>query len=185
MVCAVDFCTTTARLGDYCRRHATDLERGRPFRLPVLTPDPEELAALEGQRLVNYLMRFTVKAGNGCRLWRGASDGAGYACVTMPGGSVQRTYRVVVEAVTGPIPPGYTVHHKCAARRCVNPDHLERSDARANIGEMLARRGFLRYIGELRDALAEHDPDHWLLASRVRVDTFDGTPDSPREPSVT
>lgn len=92
------------------------------------------------------------------------------------------THRIVVAAISGPIPPGYTAHHKCAVRRCINPKHLERSDQRANIGEMLARRAFLLYIDHLRAALREHSPDHWLLAPRV--DTFDGTPTPKEQPLV-
>ena len=34
-------------------------------------------------------------------------------------------YRVLYEALRGPIPPGMVAHHKCENPRCVNPWHIE------------------------------------------------------------
>lgn len=130
-------------------------------------------------------MRYTTKNPiNRCRDWMGARDGAGYACVSMRDTNgeriARRVYRVIVEALSGPIPPGYHVHHTCGNPSCVNPDHLQRSDARSNIGEMLTRMSYVRYIAALRAALTELDPSHPLLTPRI--DTYDGTVPT-KEPS--
>lgn len=170
--CEVEGCTTPPRRQNpsLCQRHATDAALGRPFRPPLRSPDTATVSSLSGLPLVLYLLRFTEEAGLGCLEWTGGADGAGYSCVSLvdeDGRHVRRVYRVILEALTGPIPPGYHVHHSCANPRCINPEHLERSDARANVGEMLERRGYVEYIRQLRDALAEYAPDHPLLASRV------------------
>ncbi len=42
-------------------------------------------------------------------------------------GGVGDTYahRAALEAVNGPIPAGFHVHHRCCQRDCVNPAHLQ------------------------------------------------------------
>lgn len=142
-------------------------------------PDLDVAWSFRGsQRLVNYLMKFTVKDHTtGCRMWTGWTDGNGYSCMAWRRADgtrqVVRTYRLIVETITGPIPEGYTVHHTCGRVGCVSPNHLERSDQRANVGEMLARNGFLRYIAALRDVVRKYSPAHPILAERA--DTYDGS----------
>lgn len=54
-------------------------------------------------------------------------------------------------------------HHKCANRRCVNPDHLQAVTEENNSAEMFARKGYIRRIKKLEEALAQLDPNHSLL----------------------
>ena len=128
---------------------------GMPGRLQ----GTEQLAAL--------LSRTDRDKNQGCWLWTGALDSGGYASFTETKlgqkKAMVRIHRRVAELASGPIPAGYQVHHKCAIRRCINPDHLERTDARSNIGEMLARNAFLTRISLLEDALRELDPRHPAL----------------------
>lgn len=148
-------------------------------------PKPSSRIAWEyrgTQKLVNYLMCFTTKnEETGCRLWTGAMNSSGRPCITWYRDDGTRTvayvYRLIVEAISGPIPPGYTVHHRCANARCISPNHLERSDQRSNIGEMLARQGFLRYIDALRTVVRALAPGHPLIAARA--DIYDGSPARP------
>lgn len=48
----------------------------------------------------------------------------GYA-VRRVGAKTLPAHRVEWEAVNGPIPKDYELHHKCENRGCVNPDHLQ------------------------------------------------------------
>lgn len=45
--------------------------------------------------------------------------------VTVRRGLVQAVYRVVYEALVGPIPDGFDLHHTCERPRCVFLGHLE------------------------------------------------------------
>ncbi|MDN5919384.1 MAG: HNH endonuclease [Pseudonocardia sp.] len=49
----------------------------------------------------------------------------------------------------GAIPDGQYVHHRCANRMCVNPDHLQLTTARENTAEMLRRRYYEARIAAL------------------------------------
>lgn len=134
-------------------------------------PDPPtlgEVMDMPPQRALNRILTNTVKdSDTGCRLWLGSHNNHGYP-------RMGRTYvhRIVVELVSGPIPEGYHVHHKCGNSSCVSPNHLERSDARQNIGEMLVRKSYERYIEALREVVRELSPGHPVLAERA--ETFEG-----------
>lgn len=58
-------------------------------------------------------------------------------------------HRLVYEGVYGDLPKGSHVHHKCANRYCVNPDHLQRASAAENTLEMIARRDYEAQIHAL------------------------------------
>jgi len=73
-------------------------------------------------------------------------------------------HRAVVEASYGRPLGSQHAHHKCANRRCVNPDHLQPVTHRENAAEMLARQSLLSRIAELEEALRETSPHHPLLA---------------------
>lgn len=76
---------------------------------------------------------------DGCRLWTGPVNHAGYPVVRIPGHSTTGAYRAVYEWANGPIPDGMQVEHACHSanvetctdgstclhRRCVQPAHLE------------------------------------------------------------
>jgi len=155
--------------GKHCLRHIAN-----PDARPLKSPKVSVAWKLRGTpALINYLFRFTEKdPQTRCRVWLGGRDGNGYSCLSWyrEDGSrtVAKVYRLVVEALSGPIPPGYHVHHRCANRQCINPDHLERSDARQNIGEMLVRVGYERYIEALRNVIRELSPGHPVLAETPR-----------------
>jgi hypothetical protein len=55
-----------------------------------------------------------------CILWTGYVDPNGYG--KLNGGGL--AHREAYELYVGPVPPGAEVTHRCAARACVNPDHL-------------------------------------------------------------
>lgn len=72
-------------------------------------------------------MYRTSETPNGCWVWRGSTDRAGYGEIGLGGdkGGTRKVHRVAWEELVGPIPPGFTIDHLCRNTACVNPEHLE------------------------------------------------------------
>lgn len=58
---------------------------------------------------------MTLKT-EGCWLYAGARTIDGYAC--------NQAHQRMWESVNGPLPAGNELHHLCAVKYCVRPDHL-------------------------------------------------------------
>lgn len=71
-----------------------------------------------------HLHGRTVTGPNGCLLWTGSLDRAGYGRVLIDG-RYRPAHRVIYELSRGPIPEGLVLDHLCRTPRCVNPEHLE------------------------------------------------------------
>lgn len=67
-------------------------------------------------------MATRVAIVDGCWVWRGVKDRAGYGRVGRRG---RAAHRVSYELHRGPIPAGLELDHLCRNRACVNPAHLE------------------------------------------------------------
>ena len=69
-----------------------------------------------------------VEKSDGCWLWLGGLNPAGYGRFGVDGVTVY-AHRFAYELLVGPIPEGLTIDHVkergCTSRACVNPDHLE------------------------------------------------------------
>lgn len=61
---------------------------------------------------------------DGCWLWAGSTNKAGYS-KTWFRGKKDYGHRVVYTLLVGEIPEGLVIDHLCAVTSCVNPDHLE------------------------------------------------------------
>jgi hypothetical protein len=70
------------------------------------------------------MARIEVSSASGCWLWTGCVDSFGYGKVSVPGGNVDRTHRVMWRAHRGEIPKPLCVLHTCDVPRCCNPAHL-------------------------------------------------------------
>lgn len=86
----------------------------RAFGCTTLT-NPDELDRL---RMGGWIK----ESPDGCILWTGVRNNAGYGLMPSGGGMA---HRYVYEATVGPLLTKCFVHHKCENKRCVNPDHLE------------------------------------------------------------
>ncbi len=61
---------------------------------------------------------------NGCWLWQGGLDGAGYGILWIKGHLV-KAHRIAYERLVGPIAYGLECDHLCRVRNCANPLHVE------------------------------------------------------------
>jgi hypothetical protein len=59
-----------------------------------------------------------------CWLWTRATNNAGYSFFKL-GRKMVTGHRFAWTVTNGPIPAGSQIDHKCRARLCVNPDHLQ------------------------------------------------------------
>lgn len=62
---------------------------------------------------------------NGCRIWQGAIDCAGYGRFGLTGTRTVLAHRFSYELTRAPVLDGQCVHHRCKSRACVEPDHLQ------------------------------------------------------------
>lgn len=69
------------------------------------------------------LERDTEDLPNGCKVWTGAINSAGYGLITV-NGKVTRAHRYAWERVNGSIPEGMLIDHICHNRACVEVTHL-------------------------------------------------------------
>jgi hypothetical protein len=76
--------------------------------------------------------RLVLDPETGCWNWQGATNGAGYGCVSFGGRQGLFVHRVVLEHTRG-IPEGLVVDHLCRNPLCANPEHLEAVTHRENI----------------------------------------------------
>lgn len=82
--------------------------------------------------------RFDAKvfrSPDGCWLWTGFVDKAGYARLRAGGRDTPVLYahRYSYERFVGPVPQGLLLDHLCRTRHCVNPAHLEAVTQRENV----------------------------------------------------
>lgn len=73
-----------------------------------------------------------VAIDNGCWVWQGACDPAGYGRISYLGGS-RYVHRVAYQLFVGRIADGTELDHLCRNRACCNPKHLEAVTHRVNL----------------------------------------------------
>lgn len=92
--------------------------------------------------------KVAVDLATGCWLWTAALDKDGYAIVRVrrADGSwtCRKAHRVLFEHHVGPIPAKHELDHKCGARRCVRPEHVE-----PVLGAVNKQRIYARWLGEV------------------------------------
>jgi hypothetical protein len=79
-----------------------------------------------------------VKRGDGCWLWTGALNDAGYGRIRL-GKTRTRAHRVAWIVTYGPIPDGLFVCHKCDQPLCCRPDHLWLGSHADNMADCYAK----------------------------------------------
>lgn len=147
-VCTGPECNRKFAYGDpgLCRAHKRQAKRGLPLtKLPVRMYAPAE------DRL-HAKSRLDMESE--CIIFTGAIRSDGYGEIKVDG-KVLRAHRAAYELKNGPIPEGLSIHHTCANRTCINPDHLQAVTERDNTAEMLERNYYLKRIKQLEAEVAK------------------------------
>lgn len=188
-ICSIEGCDRQHRANGYCSSHRSAWYRANkapvskecrwcasPFldsarssycssecrRFNRLNPLRFALIYLDDAGVLDALERTTVRSGE-CWIWNSAKTAGGYPSFgTTPLLKGALAHRLVAERFHGDL-LGQPVHHTCANRACLNPEHLQPISSRENTAEMQERTFYLRRIAELEAALSEQNPGHPLL----------------------
>jgi hypothetical protein len=138
--CKTDGCQSrwlSKKVG-YCARHSKD--PNAPIGYVTRVGTAWDTDRLKQQVTVNEA---------GCWVWQGSTArGYGQVDAWVDGSRIKSAHRLSYVLANGEIEEGMQVHHKCAIRLCVNPDHLQLVTLESNIAEMHQRNKFLKQIGE-------------------------------------
>jgi hypothetical protein len=100
-----------------------------------------------------------LEPNSGCWLWIGSQNSHGYGQLWL-GGRLRRAHRVSYELHKGPIPEGLELHHRCRAKFCVNPEHLEPVNRRQHVQIGMATLGRWGPIPGKRELLEDGTSRH-------------------------
>lgn len=97
--------------------------------------------------LSTLMAHTTIK--DECLFWKGKTTSSNYGHCTISGQQI--VVHRVVYALTNQkdVSSIAQVHHKCANRKCINPDHLQEVSNRENMAEMMERTYYLKRIAQL------------------------------------
>ena len=141
-ICSVRGCVNKHEAQGYCDKHYHRLRRyGNPkTKLCKSYPRTEDLG-----EYLSYRVEFHDE---GCWPWIGNSF-AGYGRGVFLGES-KPAHRWAYQHWVGPIDEHAEIHHRCANRLCVNPDHLQMVSGAENRAEMRERKAFKHEIASLK-----------------------------------
>ena len=88
-----------------------------------------------------------------CLVWQ-AGKNQGYGILSHKR-KLLKAHRVAYQVHVGFLEEGSIVHHVCANRACVNPQHLQQVSPTNNVAEMLERQYYISRIAELEKELAD------------------------------
>lgn len=149
--CVVEGCDRLAvhKRGKYiglCVGHRSQVQRGYA---EIDNLKPMRRKPYSKPRTGPVLDRFfqKVEKTETCWNWTGGTI-RGYGSVSIDG-RTRRAHRVSYELLVGPLSPGTVIHHTCANRRCVNPEHLQQITYHENTAEMIERHTYQNKIAEL------------------------------------
>jgi len=135
----------------FCGHHCQAVKRARDQRAAI-----KRLTAAEKRELLKERILRRINKVDGCWIWTGCLDQAGYGDMTFLGKSL-RVHRAAYAAWNGKIPKGKFVCHTCDLPACCNPDHLflgsplaNRRDA-AKKGRFDSCRGENHYYSKLKN----------------------------------
>lgn len=103
-----------------------------------------------------------------CWNWTGALNHNGYGHVRVKG-KTYRVHRFIYQLLSGEIPKGKLVCHRCDNRKCINPDHLFLGSHNENMADMIrkGRRSTAPVRGRARQTHCKWG--HELSGSNVSI----------------
>lgn len=141
-LCDYSKCRKPAVTRALCDGHYRQVLQGRPLApLGTTSRRPKDVKT-------RILSKVRKSRSNGCWIWQGSRTSNGYGQIYVSG-RIKVVHRVAYQEWVGEIGED-TVHHKCARRLCVNPEHLQRVTLRENIAEMHARKSLERTVSSLQ-----------------------------------
>jgi hypothetical protein len=148
-------------------------QKGKGIDTPLAARSPqvrvlhEAYHAGDWDGMLAALEALSVKTATGCWVWQRGLNQYGYGQFSVRKGSRRST--VAAHRLTGMalsrrrLLTSEVVHHTCARKDCVGPEHLQVVTNEENIAEMLERNGYLGRITALEEALRSLAPEHLLL----------------------
>ena len=127
--CNFDGCDNPSRSRGLCSGHYQQRRSGQELRplQPKLTLE---------QRFWSKVNKGTP---NGCWEWTGYITPQGYG-LFWDGKKPNTTHRVSWGLANGPIPDGMDIDHRCANRKCANPEHLRVTTRSQNMQHLTGPR---------------------------------------------
>lgn len=110
---------------------------------------------------VRFWSKVQKQEGDGCWLWTGGADVAGYGLVRLDDKRMTVAHRAAWALEHGPIPAGLCALHRCDTPRCVRPSHLFLGTRLDNVRDMVSK-------GRQRSVPGERHPFASLTESDVR-----------------
>lgn len=146
--CLFDGCGKPSRnrgKAGYCNGHRSQRGRGQELR-PLGSYTTEDMLRAKLKR------KAPEDPETGCWVWTGGVSTKGYPSVRHANVR-HRTHRLAYQLWVEPLDEALVVHHVCANRLCINPNHLQAVTAQDNTAEMLERHKYQTEIAELRALL--------------------------------
>jgi len=98
----------------------------------------KELYSMNNEHNMRFLAKIQKQFG-GCWLWMGGKSSNGYGSIsTSKGQFLAHRYSWAYYNNQKP-PSGMVVMHKCDAKECVNPDHLQIGTQKENLHDMISK----------------------------------------------
>jgi hypothetical protein len=144
-LCTYPDCSIAHQAKGYCASHYLQHRLGEELR--AVTPSAQYSKDMTWQQRVQFqLDNRTVRDGD-CLLWTGAKTEHGYGQYKFNNQNwVVHRLSYCLSKNSLDACGAETVHHKCANRACVNPDHLELATNRENLVEMFERNAYIKTI---------------------------------------
>lgn len=139
MTCSFNGCVNKLLAKGLCGSHYSQQRLGNE-----LTP----VRVVEYKTFEHMLVKS--KKDGDCILWTGLKDKRGYGRLCFRGKTSSLAHRAAYILANDVDIDGMTIHHKCAKRDCINPEHLELATRADNALEMLARKDYEAEIARLQ-----------------------------------
>jgi len=118
--------------------------------------------------VINFILeRVEIDDETSCWVWQ-RSTSRGYGKLNK-GGVMWYAHRFSYHHLVAHLPKSAVVHHTCARRDCVNPDHLQVVTPGENTAEMRERNAYNEEINVLRDTCYELRRERDELREQVEV----------------
>jgi hypothetical protein len=101
--------------------------------------------------VTDRFMEKVKKTDDGCWVWTACHSGH-YGKFSL-NGRTETAHRASYVLFKGWPEPNTVIHHKCANKSCVNPEHLQSTTHHENLAEGLSRTDLLRRIEKLEAAI--------------------------------